>query len=842
VGAETAQTATAFGSTADQSDNTIVGPTDPKRGLTEAEAAERRADGLGHHVKQATGRTYHQIVRDNLLTFFNMTLIGIGVILVVLGLPKDAILSSGLAVINGLAGIIQETIAKRRLDNIALLARAKATVLRDGTERKVDPDELVLGDILVVRSGDQIMLDGQVVGDGKMDVDESLLTGETDVVSKQQGDPVYSGSFCVSGSASYQAEKVGEGTLAGTIAAGARAYRLALTPLQRDVNLIIRLLLVIAGTFLAMLLISSLVWDYPFSDTVLAAAVVLGIVPSGLFLMITVTYSMAAIRLSKQNALIQQANAVESLSNVDIFCMDKTGTLTANKLQLVDVVPIESDGDSIPRKLGAFVASATSGTKTSEAIAAAYPGQKLTLVDEIPFSSERKWSALAGEDGKLGGVYALGAPEMLGPSLARAPGESPRDLTEKGLRVLLFAGASNPVQLHDAAGDPSLPSDLEPTAWLAFADELRPNSRETLAGFQAAGITLKIISGDNPETVAALATQAGLSADAKLISGLDLAKMDETGFDRAAAENTVFGRITPEQKETLVDALRRQGHYVAMTGDGVNDVLSLKKANLGIAMESGSQATRAAADIVLLGDSFGVLPAAFCEGQRIRMGLQGVLSLFLVRVFVVTLVIMLVAVVQAQFPFSPAHLSLLTTLTVGIPTFGLAFWAHPSTPPRSLLRSLLVFVLPAVATLAVTGFAVYILFFFLHDVNLSELRSGGSTANAQLSEGSIARDALTYLLILAGIALVPFAAPPNRWFAVIEETHNDWRPTFLALAMLPLYALIVSYRPFRDFFGTNLLDAEDYLSIGALAVVWAYGLRTAWRTQAFERFFGFARE
>ncbi|MFL5758907.1 MAG: HAD-IC family P-type ATPase [Thermomicrobiales bacterium] len=816
--------------------------TNPETGLTDAEADERRSKGLGNRVRHETSRTYGQIIRDNLFTFINVTLIAVGAVLVILGLPKDALLSSGLAFINAGIGIVQETFAKRRLDQIALLARAKATVLRDGQGRQVDPDDLVVGDILVVRAGDQIMLDGQVVGPGEMFVDESLLTGEADLVEMKAGDPVYAGSFCVSGSASYEAEKVGDDMLASNIAVGARAYRVVLTPLQHNVNQIVRLQLVIAGIFLAMLFISSAVWNYDFRSTVLSAAVVVGIVPPGLFLMITVTYSMAALRLSKHNALIQQTNAVESLSNVDIFCMDKTGTLTANKLKLVELSPINGDGADLPDQIGAFVASATSGTKTSDAIAAEYSGSKMELVDEVPFSSDRKWSAVAGQNGDIGGVFALGAPEMLSRVLAHAPGDPPKEFTDQGLRVLLFASAKTPEKLHDSAGNPALPADLAPKAWLAFEDELRPHSRETLAGFQKAGISLKIISGDNPETVAALAIQAGLSPDARLISGLDLEELGPAEFDEAAATNTIFGRITPEQKEGLVDALRRQGHYVAMTGDGVNDVLSLKKADLGIAMESGSQATRAAADIVLLDDSFNVLPSAFSEGQRIRMGLQGVMSLFLVRVFVVTFIIAFVAVIPVQFPFSPAHMSLLTILTVGIPTFGLALWAHPSTPPRSLIHSLVVFVVPAVLTLAFAGFVVYMLFYFLHEIDLESFRRQGYSVTSAVDEKSVARDALTYLLILAGVALVPFAAPPNKWFAVIEETHHDWRPTILAIAMLPLYAVIVAIRPVRDFFGTTLMSATDYLLISAVAVAWMLALRAAWQYQIFERFFGYRRE
>ena len=279
-----------------------------------------------------------------------------------------------------------------------------------------------------------------------------------------------------------------------------------------------------------------------------------------------------------------------------------------------------------------------------------------------------------------------------------------------------------------------------------------------------------------------------------------------------------------------------------MTGDGVNDVLSLKRANLGIAMQSGSQATRAAADIVLLNDSFDALPAAFMEGQRIRRGLHGILALFLTRVFVVALVILGVAVVQAGFPFSPSQLAIITVVTVGIPTFALALFAHPGAPPKHFIASLTRFVLPAAISLAMAGFAIYTLLYFLHDVDLGALRAGGVTGDAALPIGDqVARDALAYLLVLGGLWLVIFAAPPTPWWAVIEEVTGDWRPVLVAIAMLPLYALTVTVPAARSFFGVHALDPLDYLIVGAVSVAWAIGLRYTWKFQLFDRFFGYAK-
>lgn len=813
-------------------------PTGPE-GLTDEEAAARRAAGDGNNTAIRTGRTYWDIVRSNLFTFINTTLIIIGIILVALGQPKDAILSSGLAVINALVGIVQEIIAKRRLDEIALLTRAKATVIRDGQPREVDPEELVLGDLVAVGMGDQVLLDGELTS-GELEADESLLTGEADLVKKTPGDQVFSGSFCVTGSGRYVAEKVGEQTLANSITAGARAFRVTLTPLQRDVNAIVKVLLSMAVFMLALVLVGSVVWDVPLDETVIGAAVILGIVPSGLFLMITVTYSMASVRLARENALVQQVNAVESLSNVAIFCADKTGTLTANKLNMSEVQAIGFDDEQVRALLGPYAASVTGGTKTSDAIAEALPGDAAPLTDEIPFSSARKWSAVAADSPHLKGVFAIGAPEMLAPHLDGGDGLTPPDgWAEQGLRVLLFAYDPEPADLHPN-GEETLPATIRPAAWLGFGDELRPNLPETLEGFRQAGVQLKIISGDNPETVAALAKQAGFGEDARLVSGLDLAKMSDGEFNQAAAEGTIFGRITPEQKERIVNALREQGNYVAMTGDGVNDVLSLKKADLGIAMQSGSQATRGVADIVLLNDSFAAVPAAFREGQRIRRGLQDVLDLFLVRVFVVALLIFAVIFIQGGFPFAPANMSLLTILTVGIPTFSLVIWSFPGRAAPRIIKPIVRFTVPATVTLFIAAFTVYVLFYFLHDNNLSELRNMTvkETINPQVTN-ALARDALTYVMILAGLWLVVFVAPPNEWWAVIEPTDHDWRPTIVAAAMLPVYALILWWTPTRNFFNVNLLDMRDYIIIFLATAGWALLLRQAWKSKWFDRFYGY---
>jgi cation-transporting ATPase E len=811
-------------------------------GLTEAEARDRLASEGGNTIPAAGGRSAWDIVRRNLFTFINITLLAVGVVLIMMGLYRDALFASGLAVVNGLVGVFQEMRAKRRLDQIALLNRTQATVVRDGEERQIPPEQIVRGDVLRIGAGDQVFADGTVVGDGAMEMDESLLTGESDPVPKHAGDSVSSGSFCLSGSGWYCAERVGAENTAAKMTAGARAYRVPLTPLQIQVNLVVRLLLVVAGFFLVTVLLGSFIWGVPVADTVLAAAVVLGIVPSGLFLMIVVTYSMGAVRLANQDALVQGTNAVESLSNVDIFCMDKTGTLTANKMRLAEVQPIGGATEAdVRRMLGIFARSTSAGTKTSEALAEANPGEKHPIVVEVPFSSAYKWSGVSADEEDFRGVFALGAPEFLGPQL-EGHGDliPPAGWTEKGIRTLLFAHGPKPEPFGEANGLPKLPPGVQPVAWLGLTDELRPNVDKALNGFRDAGITLKVISGDNPETVAALAKQAGLSGEAQLVSGIELEAMDDQQFGEAAERATVFGRVTPEQKQRLVECLRGAGHYVAMTGDGVNDVLSLKQANLGIAMQSGSQATRDAADIVLLRDSFGALPSAFREGQRIRRGLCRILELFLTRVFTVALIILAVLVVEAGFPLSPAQISVLTLLTVGIPTFGIALWTRPGPPPRSLPRRLLQFVLPAATTLALAAFAVYIGVYSIYDLDLPALRAGGIAASTVIPTHDLAsREALTHVLVLGGLVLVLFAAPPGPWFAVVEDMDGERRPAYLALAMVPIYAIILMVPQLREFFGMRAVRGDEFGIIAAVVLGWMYALRWLWAERIFDRFFGY---
>lgn len=811
------------------------------QGLSEQEVLARRARGQGNSAAAPTSRPYRQILTENVFTFINICLFGLGIALALLGQIRDALVSTAVITTNLVVSLVQEIHAKRTLDRIALLTRPTATVLREGRERAIPPDELVVGDVLRVGPGDQIMVDGRVIGDGRLTVDESLLTGEADLISKRTGDPVYSGSFCVTGGAYFEAEHVGAESLSNQMTASARAFRRVLTPLQREIHLVIRLMLVIVVYVEFLLTLTALIKHISLPNAVQQSTLTAGLVPNGLFLSIAAAYALGAVRILRYGALVQQANAIESLSHVDVLCLDKTGTLTANRLQVSGVYPLGISQADLTRVLGAMAASATGGNKTSEAIAATYPSPKHRIVGEVPFSSARKWSAVAFDDQAgaddgflLHGVYALGAPEMLRPYLGAIGSEEPaewqaiaaraRDLADQGLRVLLVAHTSGPAVGLDDQGDASvLPEHMRPLGLISLSDELRPEARATLEALIQAGVRPKIISGDHPETVAALALQAGLKLEGHLVSGPELEEMDETEYSAAAESATIFGRISPHQKEHLVRALRQRGHYVAMIGDGVNDVLSLKQAQLGIAMRSGSQAARAVADLVLMEDSFAVLVPAVTEGQRIRNGMQDILKLFLTRISTIGLVI-LSSLVVGTFPLELRQGSIVTLFSVGIPSVLLAVWARPGAAPAgSLVRRLLHFIL---TPLLITTVLALLLFFGTYIFRLQEA----------VSELPVAQSTLTAFLVICGLLLIIFVEPPTEWWTGGNELSGDWRPTLLALGLMAAFVIVDLVPLFRGIFALSFLDPIQWLLVLVTATIWLFLTRWAWRLRLLSRF------
>jgi cation-transporting P-type ATPase E len=824
-------------------------------GLTESEVIERRARGLGNSPPPPTGRTYGQIIRDNVLTSINITMFMLGALLVLVHRPRDAAVSLLIISLNIVVALVQEIRAKRTLDAIALLTRPHATVIREGQERHLLAEELVVGDVLRVAPGDQIVLDGRVIGDGRITADESLLTGESDAIPKRAGDPVYSGSFCVTGSAFYVAEDAGRDSLANKMTAGARAFRRELTPLQTEINRLVRLVLLIVIYMEFLLVVNAVLKQIGTPETVANATLVVGLVPNGLFLSMSVAYALGAVRILRFGTLVQQSNAIESLSNVDVLCTDKTGTLTTNDLSVEEVHPVEVSKLQMQHILGVMGASTPAGNKTSVAIAQAFPAEAHRPLASVPFSSARKWSALAFDDDDLFGTYALGAPEMLRPYLAdgragsaalSAIAATTRELAERGLRVLMLAHHPDMAGLQEAAaqaeaGDDEvhLPAGMRPLGLVSLSDKLRPEAQDTLQAFAAAGVKIKIISGDSPDTVAALARQAGLREGLKPVSGLELAGLPEQEFNARAAESVIFGRIAPHQKEQIVHALRESGHYVAMVGDGVNDVLALKHANLGIGMQSGSQAARAVADLVLMNDSFAALPPAVAEGQRIASGLDDMIRLFLTRIFTMMLLI-LSSLVVGQFPLALRHGSVVTLFSVGIPSLMLAFWARPAPRNRGdLYKRVARFVIPPVLLTSAIG----LLLFYGAWMWPALAASGFHLTPAELTAlvltaRPVAQTTLAIFTALCGLFLVIFVEPPTDWWAGGEECSGDPRPAILAVVLMIALFITTQVRALRDFFALAPLPLIDYGLILGATVIWLFLVRMMWRTQILERFLG----
>ena len=871
----------------------------PLTGLSSAEVERRRAAGQGNDVEIRAGRSYGRIVRDNVFNFINNLFYFLGILLLILGKPLDAFAVVFVIGANTVISLFQEIRAKRVMDKMAILLRPKADVLRDGQVVEIDPSLVVLGDVLRLEPGDQVVVDGPMVGEGRMEVDESLLTGESDLVTKHPGDDLMSGSFCMTGGGYYEAAQVGLDSFANKLTAKATAYKRELTPLQRQVMQIVRILLIVVIVFEALVWIRNVIGGVPFVESVRMSTVILALIPNGLVLSIALTYALGAVRLLGKDVLVQQFNAVESLSNVDVLCTDKTGTLTSGVVTFEELGALGADDARAARLLGAFAASTTDANRTIDALRTAFPAERLPAAHEAFFSSDRKWSGLAFAEGEARGTYVLGAPEVLAPALgAGADWRAQADAwTARGLRVVMFAGLDEPAAFSpDPDAPPVLPKDLRALALICFSDELRPGVRGTLEEFSAAGIDVKIISGDNPKTVVALATQAGVhslrrreglysycemvtapaaSAGATAgdatqggdpephagaagpgeagaaapperalvaVSGAELAELSPEDFAAKADEAGIFGRVTPEQKQDLVEALRDRGRYVAMIGDGVNDVIALKQANVAVAMQGGSQAARSVGDLILMKDTFAPLPFAFREGQRIINGMNDILRIFMVRIGFKALMIAIVMSVGG-FPFAPRQSALLSFFGATVPAIAFALWAQPGpTPKVGLFKLLARFVLPTVAFMAGIGTAVYLIWAIPAEHAVTTVVG---TTEKELAQSGYppAMTALTIFACFSAIFLILLIVPPSRWWTGgAPLVRNDWRMVGVVGFLFACMAVVLAVPLGRTLFEITALPWWQYFVLLGLAFVWSQLCLVVWKTHLLDRWLGTAED
>ena len=658
--------------------------------------------GAGPAPRARTSRSYADIVWSNTFTVFNLILGSLFALMLALGSWRDA-LFGGVIVANALIGIVQEVRAKWTLERLALLVAPRARVLRDGAFVERRAEEVARGDLIRLEPGDQVVADGRVVESRGMSIDESILTGESIPVTKEPGDEVLSGSYCIAGSGEIAVEAVGAERFAERLAAEARGTRGQLSPLQGDINRILRATVIVMAP-LAVALVAVLLARreafFPGARTLVAALVPL--VPEGLVLLTSLTFAVAAVRLARLGALVQRLNAVESLASVDVVCVDKTGTLTDNRLVVVAIEPVAPGPETLRRLLGAVAASVGVRNATMQAVHDAVPGPPRAVLAELPFSSARKWSGLT-MDGL--GTVVLGAPdvlERLGVVIDAEVQERIRHHFDCRRRVVLVATGAVPV-----ADDMPL-SALRTAGLVAMSEGLRGDAIATVRFLRGQGTALKVISGDATATVRAIADACGVPEAHRARSGADLPG-DPAALETVADETVVFGRITPDQKREIVAALARRGRYVAMIGDGANDVLALKEARLAIAMGSGSQIAKGVSDLVLLRGGFGTVPAAIEEGRRIIRNTHRVAKLFVTKTVYAAALIATIGLAPIAFPFLPRHLTVTASLTIGIPAFFLAL-APSSGPVRreGFVRDLLAFTVPAGLITAASIIAGYL--------------------------------------------------------------------------------------------------------------------------------------
>ncbi len=778
-------------------------------GLSEADVAQRIAEGNGNDVPTRAARSVSEIIRGNVFTRINAIL---GVLLIIV-LSTGSVINGafGLLIIaNSAIGIIQELRAKQTLDKLAIVGQAKPLVRRqsgtDSVSVSLSPGEVVLDDIIELGPGDQIVVDGVILEDANLEIDESLLTGEADPIAKDVGDQAMSGSFVVAGSGAYRATKVGREAYAAKLAEEASKFTLVKSELRSGINTILRFityLLVPAG---ALIIYTQLfTTDAGWRESVLRmVGALVPMVPEGLVLMTSIAFAVGVIRLGRKQCLVNELPAIEGLARVDVVCADKTGTLTENGMRVSDLKGLDRSGpgtNSVAAVLAQLAADDPRPNASMAAIAEAYsapPGWVATAA--APFKSATKWSGTS-YDGH--GNWVIGAPDvLLDPGSAIA--EQAEQIGAQGLRVLLLGSSGLPVD------DPAAPGAITPAALVVLEQRIRPDARDTLDYFASQKVSVKVISGDNAVSVGAVAGSLGLHG--QTIDAREL----PTGPDELSdtlQEFTTFGRVRPDQKRAMVRALQSRGHTVAMTGDGVNDVLALKDADIGVAMGSGSSASRAVAQIVLLDNKFATLPYVVGEGRRVIGNIERVSNLFLTKTVYSVLLAMLVGLAGLSaklfgtdpllFPFQPIHVTIAAWFTIGIPAFVLSLAPNKERACPGFVRRVMTSALPSGLVVGIVTFVSYLLAY-----------QGRAATEIEQTQASTA--ALITLLVSAVWVL-----------AVVARPYEWWRVTLVAVSGLA-YVIIFSIPMARELFmlnTSNVATTSVALGIGlfgavAVEVIW----------------------
>ena len=750
------------------------------QGLTHEEVIERTNDGRVNKDPETTSRSTWQIVYANVFNPVNAIMLALFVLILIAGFPADG-LFVGVVISNSVIGVSQEIYARRELEKLQLLNSPSVRVIRNGAEEEVAADEVVQDDLVVTGAGDQIVVDGDVLETQGLEIDESLLTGESDPIAKEVGDEVLSGSFVNAGTGIFKVTRVGADSYANALALEAKRFSLVDSELRRGINSILRVLMFLIPPAGALLLFSLLdvedQWQNALQGSVAAAV---AMVPDGLVLLTSLSFVAGVVAIARKRALAKELATVELLARVDTLCLDKTGTITTGEISFGDIIPLgDFDHRSALEILGSVAHSDPDPNPTMSAVAVA---TKKVLDWEIssfePFNSARKWSAV---EFSGHGTFFFGAPDILLENATHDAQQKAQSEAERGRRVLALCKIDAPL-IEGFQGA------VDPICLILLDDTVREDAPEILRFFADQGVELKVISGDNTATVATVAATAGVpncdnSIDARTLD-------DEKKLSEAIKESTVFGRVTPHQKRSMVASLQAEGHVVAMTGDGVNDVLALKDADMGIAMGSGSSASRGVAQLVLLDNSFSTLPEVLAQGRKVINNIERVANLFVTKAAYALLLTALIGIQGIEFPFLPRQLTLIGTFSIGLPGLVLALAPNTDLVRSGFLQRVLRFSVPAGAIAAVTTWIVYL---------KSRDWAGQDLSNTELAE---ARSAATIALLVIGLVVLVVVSRPLRLWKV-----------GLAISMAGLHACIIAVPFTRDYFELEWLDGKTWLMV-----------------------------
>lgn len=754
------------------------------RGLTDEEVNIRIKNGQVNKLAPTPSRTIWQMIRANFFNIFNALNLVLAFLVIIAGSPKNAIFA-GVIIVNSIIGIGQELNAKKTLEKLSLLSMAHAKVLRNGKVKDLLIEELVVDDVVCLSSGQQVLADCIVVDSEELEVDESMLTGEADPVYKKEGDSLLSGSFIVAGEGHARITKVGENTYSSKLADEARKFKIVNSELQTSISKIIKILLILIVPLGITLVATQMFFSNSGWREALISAVsgIVGMVPEGLVLLTSATFIVSVVRLAKHETLVQQLSATEILARVDVLCVDKTGTITEGKLNLKEIKAIENkDINEIDNVLSAIAYNLPSKNPTQKAILDYYKeSPKVDIIEKVPFSSRRKWGGIIL---KGYGTWVLGAPEVLLGDRYEVIKQQVENEAVKGNRVLLL-GKVDQITLKKG-----IFSEVEEYALILIEDVIKEEAPKALNYFKEEGVNLKVISGDNPVTVSAVAKRAGVEGYDKYVDARTLPSKIED-LEKVVDNYVIFGRVTPHQKKHIVMALQRKGHTVAMTGDGVNDVLALKESDCGIAMANGSEATKSVAQLVLMNSDFGALPKVVKEGRKQINNLERVAQLFLSKTMFFVSLTLIMSLLMLPYPLLPIQTSLVGSCAIGIPAFFLAMGPSKGKVKSGFLKRILTKSIPNGIVMMFLTVVTFLLSYYVLGRPVDECRTLAVLVFLGISLVILARVArpftkfkLLLVFLMITISLICFMVPLGKMvFSLTSLTLNEYLLSILCIAL-----------------------------------------------------------